>query len=134
MDVDRLVETLAAVLARHGGVRLAFLFGSRATGRARPDSDVDLAFLPADPALSLWDEGLLQHALEQALGLPVDLVRLDGAGPVLRWQVARDGKLVHADRQETAVRWRASAASEHADDGERIEAAARTYLARVGGT
>src|SRR5690349_9153749 len=36
----------AAKPVLHGRARLAVLFGSTARDRARPDSDVDLAFLP----------------------------------------------------------------------------------------
>lgn len=38
-------DVLRAVLARHvAGFRMAAVYGSRAQGRARPGSDVDLAF------------------------------------------------------------------------------------------
>jgi predicted nucleotidyltransferase len=60
-------------------LRLAILFGSRARRSARPDSDVDIAILPVDPALSLLDEGLLAASLERATGASIDLVRLDRA-------------------------------------------------------
>lgn len=40
------IETsIQAALARHPEIRLAILFGSLATGEARPDSDVDLALM-----------------------------------------------------------------------------------------
>ena len=38
-----IIEQIRAAIAAEGSVRLALLFGSRATGRARPESDVDLA-------------------------------------------------------------------------------------------
>ena len=40
-----LVETLRAALAGRKDVQLALLFGSQARGRARPDSDADVAYL-----------------------------------------------------------------------------------------
>lgn len=40
---DDFVERLTEVVAREPRVVLAYLFGSRAGGRPRPDSDVDLA-------------------------------------------------------------------------------------------
>ena len=44
-------------------VRLVVLFGSSARGSARPDSDVDLGFLP-DRDLTLGDELALQRRFE----------------------------------------------------------------------
>ncbi|HKY36039.1 MAG TPA: nucleotidyltransferase domain-containing protein [Polyangiaceae bacterium] len=42
-EIAELESQLARSAARHRGVRLALLFGSRATGRAQPTSDIDLA-------------------------------------------------------------------------------------------
>lgn len=51
------------------------VFGSRADGTARADSDVDLLveFLP-DAKVGLFEMGALQDALEQRLGCRVDLL------------------------------------------------------------
>ena len=40
---ERLVERLAALLAPRGEVLEAYLFGSRARGKAQPHSDIDVA-------------------------------------------------------------------------------------------
>ena len=42
-DQPELANTLREALKDYGGVRLAILFGSRATGRATAHSDLDLA-------------------------------------------------------------------------------------------
>lgn len=81
---DRLRQTLEDAL----DVRLAVLFGSVASGRFRPDSDVDVgvSLRPgANPPAALG------VALERAVGRPVDLVWLDDAPPLLRFEVARRG-------------------------------------------
>ena len=76
---EALIERLIGVLRDGPPVRFAFLFGSTARGTAGPDSDVDIAFVPVDPAISLADELALAARLERAAGRPVDLVRLDMA-------------------------------------------------------
>jgi predicted nucleotidyltransferase len=94
-------------------MRLVILFGSRARGSARSDSDIDLAILPVDPALSLEQEGRLASELERATGLPIDLVRLDHAEGALRWRIARDGVVLLSDPPWEAPRFLARAGIEH---------------------
>lgn len=78
---------------------LLILFGSRATGHARADSDWDVAVV-ADHHLS-WEEW--SAALEQAARLlsvsedKIDLVDLWSASPLLQQFVAKEGKLLQGD-------------------------------------
>ncbi|MBI3185891.1 MAG: nucleotidyltransferase domain-containing protein [Myxococcales bacterium] len=88
---------IAGALAGDPDFQLAILFGSAATGRLRPDSDIDIA-LGTRRARSLPDRRLLrlQAELSQAAGREVQLVLLFGAPLSLRFAVARDGKLLWA--------------------------------------
>ena len=74
-----LIERLRVALRGGPSLQLAILFGSTARGTRHAQSDVDVAILPVDLALSLADESELQLALERARGTAVDLVRLDHA-------------------------------------------------------
>ncbi len=76
------------------GLQALYLFGSRATGRARADSDVDLAAL-VEHAPEPLDRLQLRQQLEEEVGEPVDLVILNDASPILAWQVLRHGQLIH---------------------------------------
>ena len=90
----RVRETL---LAASPPPRCAWLFGSRARDEARPTSDVDVAVLLGfrpEPSLSGPAQDLC-WALEGALGLPVDVVVLDGADTDLVHRVMRDGRLLY---------------------------------------
>ena len=112
-------------------LQLAILFGSHARGAARPDSDIDLAILPADPDLSLGDENALVADLERATGLQVDLVRLDLASPALRWRIARDGIVLLSDPAHAGPRFLARCGIEH-DEHRALDAeASRRYRARL---
>jgi uncharacterized protein len=70
-------------------VCLAVIFGSAARGRMGPDSDVDVAVSFRDDAER--SAPALAVALERAVGRTVDLVSLDAAPPLLRFEIARDG-------------------------------------------
>ncbi len=77
-------QEISDALHRYG-VSFAGLFGSRALGDNRPDSDYDILveFAPDSPTTFL---GMmkLKGQLEDILGRPVDLVTKQGLSPYLR--------------------------------------------------
>jgi predicted nucleotidyltransferase len=75
------------------GIDLCILFGSQATGKARYDSDVDIALFSANnPNLSKPLLSLIGEA-EDLFGHPIDLVIIgDDTDPVLRLEVFQHGK------------------------------------------
>jgi hypothetical protein len=86
--IDRLREKASSLPE----VKLAVLFGSRARGEERPRSDVDLGVL-----LETYTPDLrfkVEAELGRAAGREVDVVLLDDAPPLLRFEIARDGVLL----------------------------------------
>jgi len=86
--LDRLKDRMAA----WPELKLAVLFGSTARGQARPKSDVDLGIL-LDP-YSAQLRFRVEADLGRAAGRPVDVVLLDDAPPLLRFEIAREGVLL----------------------------------------
>lgn len=72
-----LLSRLRSLLRTERNVRFAALFGSRARGDERPDSDIDLLVLLDDDAVSRQFD--LERRLEGALSLPVQVVTVDDA-------------------------------------------------------
>lgn len=97
-------ERLARELAREGDVRLAVLFGSRARGRARPGSDLDLAVRA--PGADLLG---IAGRLSAALGIDVDVVSLDHADIPLLAEIVEHGVVVHEAAPGEQARWRSAA-------------------------
>lgn len=90
---EELVELFA-----ESGVVLAYLFGSQAEAKAGPTSDVDVAVLlgsevepEAWPAIQIDLMGNLMSLLGRD---DVDLVILNGAGPVMAQRVAEHGRVL----------------------------------------
>ncbi len=95
MDSENLEKRIAEALASRPEVAFAYLFGSRARGDARPDSDVDVAIyvIDGEHAGRLWLEAM--GTLEDAFSpLKVDCILLNDAPPGLRFSVVRDGRVV----------------------------------------
>ena len=92
--LDHLADALCReCLSAFPGRRLlgAWLYGSHAAGRSRPDSDIDVAVLfdePLDP-VSLFDAGTRLASFMKA---PVDLVDLRRAGGLLRVEATQRGR------------------------------------------
>jgi predicted nucleotidyltransferase len=82
---------IAEALQSWSGVRLAVLFGSAARGDAAPGSDLDIGVL-CDAGHE--NTAALEVALARATSRRVDVVRLDVAPPLLRFEIARDGRLL----------------------------------------
>ena len=87
-----MLERLKRQAAVRPELKLAVLFGSTARGEARPKSDVDLGVLldPYSPELRFQVEA----ELGRAAGRPVDVILLDDAPPLLRFEIAREGVLL----------------------------------------
>jgi predicted nucleotidyltransferase len=95
MDAEALRARLEPIFRRHGHVVVAYLFGSAARGDTHERSDLDLAVLFDGRDLAgyraLWID------LRDALGArDFDLVALNGAGPVLGFEILRDGRPLYA--------------------------------------
>lgn len=93
---DKIIAAVRAVLPE---VQAVTLFGSRAEGSAREDSDLDLAVLlprRADP-VRLWEAG---EAIARTLGVDVDLIDLRAASTVMQFQVITTGRRLFAEGGE----------------------------------
>jgi predicted nucleotidyltransferase len=102
VNPSELESALMQILRAEGSwplVQVAFLHGSWATGRARKDSDVDLAVV-GTAVFSVDQLHALAENIERALGRRVDLADLRRAGDVLLDQVFRYGRLLFQKDEE----------------------------------
>lgn len=90
-------------IAKDNGIKFVVLHGSRATGKSRGDSDLDIAFL-AENKLSFEEitrlfsefEGVFGNTLERDL----DLKQLNHKPPLFVYHVVRDGILLYGDETD----------------------------------
>lgn len=109
-------DLLIARLAKVDGLVAAYLFGSHARGTAAPGSDVDVALWLRDVPRTLDDLQLdLAADLERDLGVPVDLVVLNGAPSDLVHRVLRDGILLAEHDRSARIRLEVLARNDYFD-------------------
>ena len=81
--ITRLRENESSLRAR--SVSHAALFGSRARGDNRPDSDIDI-MIEVDPSvpIGVYEYVALKHYIAELFDGPVDVVIRDGLKPYVR--------------------------------------------------
>lgn len=90
--LDPLVERHRRALrraARRCKLRRIWLFGSRARGDARPDSDVDILY-QTGPGATLWDVADFQATAQELLGVRVDVADMDALPNKMRERAMPD--------------------------------------------
>ena len=121
-------EGIAAMAARHPGLRLLLLFGSQARGDVAPGSDWDLGYqatADVDPASLLAD-------LVGLLGTDrIDLVDLDRASAQLRFRAAGEGRVLYQADPGNFPRFWTAAVSFWCDAGPLLRAGYEDVLARL---
>lgn len=116
--MERLLIDVVTTTLRDAGARFAFVFGSRATGDHRPDSDLDVAaWWPENPPDS-WNV-LLPDG--------VDLVVLNTAPLWLTGRVAMQGEVLFDDDPSERVAWQADTRLIYLDEIEGIRARQREW-------
>src|SRR6266536_2210117 len=101
-----MLDAFRRALAAEPDVAYALLFGSRARGTERSESDVDVAVeLVPSAARDVRALGGLAARLTSAAGRPVALVLLDEAPPSLAYRIFRDGRvIIERDRARLVAR------------------------------
>ena len=105
--IGELRETVVP-LFDEAGIRFSYLFGSRATGRATEQSDVDIAvaFDPSVPADARADRLLrLGVRLEREVRAPVDLVDLGDAPLRLAGRIVTERVVLTGHDESDRVRF-----------------------------
>jgi predicted nucleotidyltransferase len=97
---DPVVEPLRKALRDRSEIRLALLFGSRSRGKARPDSDADVAVLGEN--LDILE---LAADLSDAAKVEVHVVDIKDPGYPLLNALLRDGIVLREGERGAAASW-----------------------------
>jgi len=96
MIVQEISKKIAPILQRND-VTFAGIFGSRARGEERADSDVDL-LVRFNKQKGLFELSGLERDLSEKLNLKVDLVTEGALSPLLKTEVLKDLQPLYGQR------------------------------------
>lgn len=137
MRLEAFNEKRFAAFCREQGISLAILFGSRATGRVHAGSDWDLAvwvederLLESSLAAARRKRRLIRNCCNYLQTGNLDLVILNRAGPLIKYEVARNGKLLYEKEPGLFVGFCSRALREH-NDARLFYRATREYIHQV---
>lgn len=101
------IETeLTGLLSGYPEIAFAYLFGSRVSGKATMNSDVDIALYFNEGQLPVMDQLLgLEDRMTSHLGQEVDILVLNSATPVIRMQVLKNGKRILENNRRAYIRF-----------------------------
>jgi predicted nucleotidyltransferase len=102
MHAMNTANRLREILESHPGIRQAVVFGSVASGKANPGSDLDIA-VEADRPLSAAEKMRLIADLAVATGRPIDLIDLKTAGEPLLGQILQHGQRILGSNTDYAA-------------------------------
>ena len=86
-------HTVSSICARHKPIIASYIFGSVVKGKEEP-GDIDIAVLLERAHLQSFSIPSLISEFEKAVGCRVDVVVLNRAGEILKYEVRRSGKLI----------------------------------------
>ena len=137
MNEDMLRETKRAARTAFAGTRvfLAYAYGSRIIGRARPESDLDIGYYltggPEGAPLPLHDEMVLAERLSRGTGMEVDLRNLGAAPLELRGRVIEEGIRIFCSDERARVHLESGLLSRYHDYKPMFAAMHETRLAAL---
>jgi predicted nucleotidyltransferase len=89
------ISSIVSPIARSYGINRLSVFGSHARGEATPDSDIDFLIIDKGSLCGLFQLAGFQLALEEAFGVPVDVVTTGSLFEDILNAVKKEEKVVY---------------------------------------
>lgn len=127
------IEELKSIFKDYPYIAAAYLFGSHATGKKGPMSDVDIAVLLKEPYPKgrelMHEMDYLAYRVENVLQAgEVDLIELNNQGLIFQHNVLRTGKLIYDADPVFRIKFVAKVISDYCDFEPTIRFIKKFYL------
>jgi len=92
--IGEIEDKICALCSQEPAIDAAYIFGSQAKGSTGPESDLDVALLLNEDRESEFSLLPFMANLERVYGYRVDVVILNRAGEMVKYEVRSSGRLV----------------------------------------
>ena len=113
--IQEISDKILALCSQDLAIDAAYIFGSRARGSTGPEKDLDVALLLDESAESEFSLLTLMSSLERACQCRADVVILNHAGEILKYEVRRTGRLIFERDSEKRKQFEVSARKRYED-------------------
>ena len=93
-DLNHIIHIVSSFCIKEPAILAAYLFGSVVKGESINADDLDIAILLDEAYSERFSILSFISAIEKKLGCRADIVNLNKAGDILKFEVRRSGKLV----------------------------------------
>lgn len=125
-----MIEGLKKMLQTKKNIVFAYLYGSRAKGTSRPDSDIDIAIYLSEKMTT--DEYLdLKMELSEDLTKDVDLILLNEASPLLKFEVYQNHKVIFSKDKDAETSFKVKTIFEYNDFKKYIDYSHKKRINRI---
>ncbi len=114
LDKTALGAKIKKFAAVNPGIAAIYLFGSAATGKMTPSSDLDIAIMCTD-CIDGFEKISMETALSNLLGRDVDLVIFHQAGVLLQHQILKYGYPIYERDTSERIRQETTSRSQYLD-------------------
>ena len=105
LSFHELNEEIVSMCKGQREIIAAYVFGSCARGEGKKANDVDIALLLYDSEASHFSYLDFKVTLERILNMNVDLIVLNHAGEILKYQIRKYGKVIYEGNPEMRKQW-----------------------------
>jgi predicted nucleotidyltransferase len=111
---EELSKRIVDFVSRHVDIVAVYIFGSVATAKNRPGSDIDVAIMLQGRVKGV-ERVKLETSLSNLLGKDVDLIIFGEATPLLQHQILKYGYLIYERDSKERMRQEIAARREYLD-------------------
>ena len=115
LDKDQIAKIIGFAKA-HPEIAAIYLFGSYASGHARPKSDIDLGVLFIEN-VDCFVRVNMETEVSNLLSKDVDLIDMRKSSPFLRHQIYKYGKTIYQNGEDFPFQFRADSIRDYLDTG-----------------
>ncbi|MFC1496825.1 nucleotidyltransferase domain-containing protein [Candidatus Margulisiibacteriota bacterium] len=115
---EKEIEKIKSIIKNQKDVILAYIYGSQAKGKARKNSDTDIAVLldeKKSPPTPYGRDVNLAGKIEKPTKLNIDLRILNNSSPFFAFQVIKHGKVLYSADENRRVEFESRARCKYFD-------------------